>query len=96
MQIAEQRQRTQRHHEILRRMKQEREAQEELRRQEEHEQLLATVSMDEQPFLFVADEVLLLIFSFLSARDVNTASRVCRRCVASSYSTRRRLDACIE
>jgi hypothetical protein len=70
------------HHEIMRKVKLERDAREEERRRQEHERLLVTTSVAEQPFLFLADELVLLIFSSLSARDLCLASRVCKRYAA--------------
>jgi len=72
------------HHDIMLRAKLEREAREEEQRRQEHEQLLATISIADQPFLFLADELLLHLFSFLSAADLVVASRVCQRLVPSS------------
>jgi len=59
-----------------------REEEEAVLRQQEHERLLSTSSVHEQPFLFLADELVLKIFSHLEVPQyLVAASAVNKKCV---------------
>jgi len=68
--------------EALAKRKRLREEEEDVLRQQEHERLLSTSSVHEQPFLFLADELVLKIFSHLEVpQDLIAASAVNKKCV---------------
>jgi len=70
--IEQCRRRMHKHTELLKKKRQEKE-------EEEERKLFQTSSIDERPFLFLPDETILLIFSFMPAAAVCSLARTCRR-----------------